>query len=614
MKALFIKTSLIIALTFINLKLYAQPVKPDDKYSRQEVMIPMRDGLKLHTVIYTPKDQHEKLPFLLLRTPYGVNGYQSPERSDYTKDMAADGYIFVFQDIRGRYLSDGVFKMQRFSRDKSDPKAIDEASDTYDSIDWLLKTIPENNGKAGIYGVSYCGWTAIIAGADPHPALKAVSEQATPSDMYLNDDFHHNGAFRLSYGFEYSVLTEASKTDSLYNFGEYDTYDWYLKLGPLSNINKKYAHGTLPTWNNFIAHPNYDAFWQVQALPNRLDHPRTAIQHVSGWFDQEDMVGPQSVYKALEKQDANNQNFIVLGPWRHGGWGSGEGKSLGNIKFDDQATGTYFRKEIQAKWFAWYLKGEGDGKFAEAIAFQTGSNKWMHYSAWPPKEAEIKNIYFHTDGKLSFVKPSATEGKPFDSYVSDPAKPVPYRARPIEETYGPGSRWYTWLTDDQRFVDNRPDVLTWQTDTLTDDVTITGNVTAKLFAATSGSDADWVVKLIDVYPQEYKKEPKMAGYELMIVDDVFRGRFRNSLTKPEPITPGKVETYTIDLHGADHVFKKGHKIMVQVQSTWFPIIDRNPQKYVPNIFMAKESDYQSATQKVFHSVSFASCIELPVVK
>ena len=594
--------------------LYAQPVKPDDKYSRQEVMIPMRDGLKLHTVIYTPKNQHEKLPFLLLRTPYGVNDYPSPERSDYIKDMAADGYFFIFQDIRGRYLSDGLFKMQRFSRDKNDPKAIDEASDTYDTIDWLLKNVPENNGKAGIYGVSYCGWTAIIAGADPHPALKAVSEQATPSDMFLNDDFHHNGAFRLSYGFEYSVMTEAAKTDSLYNFGQYDTYDWYLKLGALSNINKKYAHGTLPTWNNFIAHPNYDAFWQVQALPNRLDHPRTAIQHVSGWFDQEDMVGPQSAYKALEKQDANNRNFIVLGPWRHGGWSNGEGKSLGNIKFDDQATGTYFRKEIQAKWFAWYLKGEGDGKFAEAIAFQTGSNQWKRYSAWPPKEAEIKNIYFHAGGKLSFEKPSVKEAKPFDSYVSDPAKPVPYRARPVEETYGPGSRWYTWLTDDQRFVDNRPDVLTWQTDTLTEDVTITGNVFAKLYAATSGSDADWVVKLIDVYPQEYKKEPKMAGYELMIVDDVFRGRFRNSFTKPEPITPGKVETYTIDLHGADHVFKKGHKIMVQVQSTWFPIIDRNPQKYVPNIFEAKESDYQSATQKVYHSVGFASCIELPVVK
>jgi uncharacterized protein len=614
MKVFFTKKLFFIMLSLAVNTLFAQPVKPDDKYNRQEVMIPMRDGIKLHTVIYTPKNQTEKLPFLLERTPYGVNERPSPEKQTYIKDMADDGYIFVFQDIRGRYLSEGTFEMQRFNRDKSNPKAIDEASDTYDTIEWLLKNIADNNGKAGIYGISYDGWTAIIAATDPHPALKAVSEQATPADMFMNDDFHHNGAFRLSYGFEYSVLTEAAKTDSLYNFHEYDVYNWYLNLGALSNINQKYAHNTLPTWNNFIAHPNYDSFWQKQALAYRLDHPRTAIQHVSGYWDQEDMVGPQTAYKVLEKQDKDNQNFIVLGPWRHGGWAGGEGKSLGNIKFDDQATATYFRKEIQAKWFAWYLKGKGDGKFAEAISFQTGSNQWKSYSAWPPKEAVEKNIYFHADGKLSFDKPTTTETKTFDSYVSDPSKPVPYRARPVEETYGPGSRWYFWLTEDQRFVDNRPDVLTWQTDTLTEDVTITGNVLAKLYAATTGTDADWVVKLIDVYPKEYKKEPKMAGYELMIADDVFRGRFRTSFTNPSPIIPNKVEEYTIDLHAADHVFKKGHRIMVQVQSTWFPVIDRNPQKYVPNIFEAKESDYQSATQKVYHSVNFASSIVLPVVQ
>lgn len=591
----------------------AQQTKPDDKYNRQEVMIPMRDGVKLFTVIYTPKDQKEKLPFLMLRTPYGVKRYPSPERQGYIKDMAEDGYIFVFQDIRGRYLSEGTFKMQRFSRDKKDPKAIDESSDTYDTIDWLLKNIPENNGKAGMYGISYDGWTTIIAATDPHPAMVAVSEQATPSDMFMNDDFHHNGAFRLSYGFEYSVLTEAAKTDSLYNFGEYDTYDWYLKLGPLSNINKKYAHGTLPTWNNFIEHPNYDEFWKKQALAYRLDTPRVATQHVSGWWDQEDMVGPQDAYKVLEKRDKNHKNFIVMGPWNHGGWAGGTGKSLGNIKFDDQETGVYFRKEIQAKWFAWYLKGKGDGKFAEAISFQTGSNQWKNYTAWPPKEATNKNIYLHANGKLSFDTPSTAESK-CDSYVSDPARPVPYRARPVEETYGPGSRWYPWLTEDQRFVENRPDVLSWQTDTLTEDITVTGNPLAKIFAATTGTDADWVVKLIDVYPQQYKKELKMSGYELMIADDVFRGRFRKSFEKPEPMIPNKEELYTIDLHGVDHVFKKGHRIMVQVQSTWFPIIDRNPQKYVPNIFKATAADYQKATEMIYHTAGAASCISLPVVK
>jgi len=613
MKVLFQTITLTAILMVTGSTLFAQ-TKPGDKYSRQEVMIPMRDGVKLHTIIFTPKESSEKLPFLMERTPYGVNNYPSPEKNGYVKDMASDGYIFVYQDIRGRYLSEGKYAMMRFSRDKKDPKSIDEASDTYDTIDWLLKNIPNNNGKVGMYGISYDGWTTIIAAADPHPALVAVSEQATPSDMFMNDDLHHNGAFRLSYAFEYAFMEEISKTDSLYQFGNYDTYDWYLKLGPLSNLNNKYIHGKLPSWNDFTKHPNYDAYWKEEALTSRLDHPRLAIQHVSGWWDQEDMVGPQDAYKALEKHDTNHQNFIVLGPWRHGGWGGGEGKSLGNIKFDDQATATYFRKEIQAKWFAWYLKGKGDGKFAEAISFQTGSNKWMNYSAWPPKEATIKNIYFHPGGKLSFQAPAVAEANPFTSYVSDPAKPVPYRARPIEETYGPGSLWYTWLTDDQRFVDGRPDVLTFQTDTLTQDVTITGNVAAKLFAATTATDADWVVKLIDVYPQQYKKELKMSGYELMIADDVFRGRFRDSFSKPEPMVPGKVEQYTIDLHGADHVFKKGHRIMVQVQSTWFPIIDRNPQKYVPNIFEASAGDYQKATQSIYHTAKFASCIALPVVE
>jgi hypothetical protein len=610
---IFFRLIFLAVLLFFSLSAFSQQTKSDDKYNRQEVMIPMRDGVKLFTVIYTPKDQKEKLPFLMLRTPYGVKHYPSPERQGYIKDMAEEGYIFVFQDIRGRYLSEGTFKMQRFSRDKKDPKAIDESSDTYDTIDWLLKNIPQNNGKAGMYGISYDGWTTIIAATDPHPAMVAVSEQATPSDMFINDDFHHNGAFRLSYGFEYSVLTEAAKTDSLYNFGEYDTYDWYLKLGPLSNINKKYAHGTLPTWNNFIEHPNYDEFWRKQALAYRLDTPRVATQHVSGWWDQEDMVGPQDAYKVLEKHDNNHKNFIVMGPWNHGGWAGGTGKSLGNIKFDEQETGVYFRKEIQAKWFAWYLKGKGDGKFAEAISFQTGSNQWKSYSAWPPKEATNKKIYLHANGKLSFDAPAATETK-FDSYVSDPAKPVPYRARPIEETYGPGSRWYPWLTEDQRFVENRPDVLSWQTDTLTEDIIVTGNPLAKIFAATTGTDADWVVKLIDVYPQEYKKELKMSGYELMIADDVFRGRFRKSFEKPEPMTPNKEELYTIDLHGVDHVFKKGHRIMVQVQSTWFPIIDRNPQKYVPNIYKATAADYQKATEMIYHTAGAASCISLPVVK
>lgn len=606
------RTFLLFFIFCFSQKNFAQ-TNADDKYNRQEVMIPTRDGIHLHTVIFTPKNQSEALPFLLERTPYGVNEYPSPDKNVYVKDMAEEGYIFVYQDIRGRYLSEGKFEMQRFNRNKKDPKAIDESTDTYDTFDWLLKNIKNNNGKAGMYGISYDGWTTVMGAIDPHPALVAVSEQATPSDMFLGDDFHHNGAFRLSYGFEYAFMEEASKTDTLFPFSNYDTYEWYLKLGPLSNVNKKYFLGKLPSWNDFANHPNYDEFWKKQGLPYRLDLPRVNIMNVAGWWDQEDFYGPQKAYEQWEKKDTQHKNYIVIGPWNHGGWANGLGNKLGNISFDS-ATGETFRKDIQARWFAYYLKGKGDGNFAEAITFQTGSNTWKTYDSWPPKNAIHKNLYFHANGKLSFEKPGTTSTDTYDSYVSDPAHPVPYRTRPIEETYGPGSRWYTWLTEDQRFVQNRPDVLSWETEPLADDVTVTGNIFAKLFAATTGSDADWVAKLMDVYPEQYPKEPKMAGYEFMVANDVFRGRFRKSFETPEAIAPNKVEEYTIDLHSLNHVFKKGHKIMVQVQSTWFPIIDRNPQKFVPNIFEAIESDFQIATQKIYRSAEAASHIELSVMQ
>lgn len=579
-------------------------------YERQELFVTMRDGIKLNTVIFTPKNITEAVPFLFLRTPYGVSGQSSPEKDGYVADMAKEGYIFVYQDIRGRYKSEGKFEMQRFTRDKKNPASIDESSDTYDTIDWLLKNITGNNGKVGMYGISYDGWTTVMGALDPHPALVAVSEQATPADMWLGDDFHHNGAFRLSYGMEYAFMEEAAKTDSLFPFKMFDLYDWYLKLGPLSNVNKKYFHNSIPTWNNFVAHPDYDEFWQKQGSASRLDSPRVYIMNVAGWWDQEDFYGPQTTYQLLEKNDRTNKNYFVAGPWNHGGWAGGKGDRLGNIKFDS-ATAETFRKNIQAPWFAYHLKGKGEGNFAEAITFQTGSNKWKQYASWPPAETTKKKLYFTANGKLSFTKPFVNENA-FDSYVSDPAKPVPYRPRPVEQTYGPGSRWYTWLTEDQRFVHNRPDVLSWETDILTEDITVTGTILARIFAATTGTDADWVVKLIDVYPPEVPKDIRMGGYQLMIANDVFRGRYRNSFIKPEPITPNKVETYTIDLHSANHVFKKGHKIMVQVQSSWFPIIDRNPQKYVPNIFEATETDFIKATHRIYRTVSFPSHIELSI--
>ena len=606
-KSTFLSAALIFLLTFQT----SGQTTDTLTYSRSEMLIPMRDKIGLNTLIYTPVNARESSPFIILRTPYGVDSYPSPNKNPYLADMALEGYIFIFQDIRGRYKSEGTFEMNRKTRDKNDPASIDESTDTFDTIDWLLKNIKGNNGKAGILGISYAGWTTMMGIIDPHPALKAASEQATPSDMFIGDDFHHNGAFRLSYGFEYAYLTEHSKENANFSFDKYDTYDWYLDLGPLSNVNAKYFHHELPTWNDFVKHPDYDDFWQKQAMVSRITSTSVPLMNVAGWWDQEDFYGPQKNYEVLEKNDRNNKNFIVFGPWNHGGWSGGSGEKLGRVSFGSPTAETY-RKNIQAPFFAWYLKGKGDGHFPEAQTFQTGSNTWKNYDKWPPSVASIRNLYLGQDKKLSFEKPAGAGN--YDEFLSDPFHPVPYRTRPVEPTYGPGSRWYTWLLEDQRFVDNRPDVLTWESGILDNDITVTGNLQADIFASTTGTDADWVVKLIDVYPEAYPEEPDMGGYELMIANDVFRGRFRNSFSKPEPMKSGEINEFKIDLHSIDHVFKKGHRIMVQIQSTWFPIIDRNPQKYVPNIFEAKESDFIITRHRIYRSVNNASHIKMPVVE
>jgi len=603
--------ALAIVLLFLLTGRAQAPNPPDYSllFDKTDVMIPTRDGVKLHTEIYAPKNSAEPLPIVIERTPYGIHdddkGY-SRILARYA-EMIPDNYIFVFQDIRGRYGSEGIFVMQRPVRDPKDAKAIDEGTDTYDTIDWLVKNVPHNNGRAGLVGISYGGWLTVMGMLEPHPALKAVSEQASPADMFLGDDFHHNGAFRLSYGFEYSTMMETGKTNFAFKFDQFDTYEWYLRLGPLSNADKNYIHGTLPTWKDFVTHPNYDAFWKQEAMPYVLTKPRVPNLNVAGWWDQEDAYGPMKIYELLEKNDPDHLNYLVAGPWNHGGWARSSGKSLGAISFGSD-TSLYFRQKIEAPWFAYWLKNKGSLPLKEALLFQTGSDKWVQFDSWPPKNTQARELYFHEDGKLSFDAPQAATPQSFDSYVSDPAHPVPYRHRPIDMTYPddhPGG-WPTWLVEDQRFVDNRPDVLTWQTDELTEDLTLTGSVTAKLFASTTGSDSDWIVKLIDVYPEKYPDDWKLSGYELMIADEVFRGRFRKSFEKPEPITPDAITPFMIDLHTANHVFKKGHRIMVQIQSTWFPIIDRNPQKFVPNIFEAKESDYQKATQRVYRSREFPS--------
>ena len=587
-------------------------------YTKQDAMIPTRDGVKLHTEIYAPKSAAGPLPFLITRTPYGTsdgaNGYSS--LFNLYKEMIPEGYIFVMQDIRGRYGSEGQFVMNRPVRDRSKPNSIDEGTDTYDTIDWLIKNVPDNNGRAGLLGISYGGWLTTMALLEPHPALKAVSEQASPADMFLGDDFHHNGAFRLSYGFEYAAMMETGKTNFMFQFDKYDTFEWYLALGPLSNIDKKYLHGELPTWEDFVNHPNYDGFWQKQAFYPYLKDLHLSVPdlNVAGWWDQEDFYGPVKIYETLEKNDTNHFNYLVVGPWNHGGWGRSDGESLGRIQFG-RATSKDFRADVQAPWFAYWLKDKGELPFKKARTFETGANQWVDYDAWPPTEnVTQKKLYFGADGKLSFDAPQASGAEAFDSYISDPAHPVPYRHRPVEETYGPGSHWYTWLVEDQRWVDSRPDTVNWSTGALDADVCVAGDIVAKLYASTTGTDSDWIAKLVDVYPEKYEAERSMGGYELMIADEVFRGRFRNSFERPEPIVPGKVTPYTIDLHTNSHCFLKGHRIMVQVQSTWFPIIDRNPQKFVPNIFKATASDYIKATQRIYRTKEYPSNVEVPVVQ
>jgi uncharacterized protein len=623
---------LIIAPLLLSVGWWLDPVSPvvarqavagqavSGAYELTEIMVPMRDGVRLNTHIFRPRGQNSDLPIILERTPYQAPTSEAWATGKY-KALAGDGYIFVFQDIRGRYKSEGQFVMQRspvsLLAAGQDPKIVDEVTDAYDTIEWLVRNVGRNNGRVGIIGISYPGWTAGMATLAPHPALKAASPQASPTDMFLGDDFHHNGAFRLSYGFEYATRMETNKEQARFTFDRFDTYDWYLNLGALSNVDQKYLHGQIPTWNDFVDHPNYDQFWQQQAMAGYLKTVKVPMLIVAGWWDQEDFYGPINMYETLERQDRQGINYFVAGPWNHGGWARGEGSSLGRIRFESN-TAQHYREKIEAPWFAYYLKDKGQLGIREAITFQTGTNEWKSYDQWPPVNlTSERRLYFQDNGRLTFDAPKVS-GAAFDEYISDPANPVPYRPRPIEPTYNPanlgGSGWGSWLVEDQRFVHRRPDVLSWVTDSLTDDVVITGRVMANLFAATSGTDSDWVVKLIDVYPDDYPPEPRMGGYQLMVANDVFRGRFRDSFVRPRPITPNKTEEYKIDLHYLDHRFRKGHRIMVQVQSSWFPVIDRNPQRYVDNIFKAGKADYIRARQRVFRSSKFPSHLAVPVLR
>ena len=584
---------------------------PAPSFNKTEVQIAMRDGARLHTVIFSPKKSDGKLPILMSRTPYGVSGMDQAFASPALKYLVRDGYIFVFQDIRGRFTSEGKFVMLRPMRDKTKPKAIDESTDAYDTIDWLIKHVPNNNGRVGMLGTSYPGWLTVMAMLDPHPALKAVSPRASPADMFIGDDFHHQGAFRLSYGFEYATMMETTKEFSAFKFDDPDTYDWYLKLGSLAHVNDR-LHGKIPSWNDFATHPDYDAFWKRQAVAPYLDRVKVPTLNIAGWWDQEDFFGPIKIYETLERHDTQHLNYLVVGPWNHGGWNADSGEHLGAIHFG-APTSDDFRRGIEAPWFAYWLKNKGTLRLAEATTFEAGSNTWKSRDRWPPRAGVTdRRLYVRADSQLAFTPQADTSAGASDSYVSDPANPVPYRARPILPTYGDGSTWGRWLVDDQRFLNGRRDVLSWKTPPLTDDVVIAGAISAHLFASTTGSDADWIVKLIDVYPERNPADTALSGYELMVANDVLRGRFRNGYTHPQPIVPNRVTEFVVDLHTQDYRFLKGHRIMVQVQSTWFPLIDRNPQTFVPNIFQAKDSDFKAATMRVFHSPRFASYVLLPI--
>jgi putative CocE/NonD family hydrolase len=585
-------------------------------YVRTEAMIPTRDGAKLHAVILRPvgSETGEPLPFLMERTPYGVDGSSQASVNRSKPELAASGYIFVFEDIRGRYKSEGQFVMNRPIVAHKTKKDVDETTDTRDTIDWLLKNVPNNSGKVGVLGVSYPGFLAIMAGIDAHPAVKAISPQAPMTDIWMGDDFFHNGAFRETYGFDYVQQMEGQKTDVRVESKE-DTFDYFLRNGNFANAAAEAKMSDLPTAKIFLTQPSFTKFWQDMAVEKRLTKVEVPTLEVGGYWDQEDMWGTQAEYAALKPHDTKHEVFMVLGPWNHGGWG-GPGGTLGSnfgmVNFGEP-TGTEYRKTYEAPFFEKYLKGKPGFDLVNVASFRTGVNQWERYDAWPPATGfKQERLYLLPEKKLGFTEPDGKYDAVAAAYVADPADPVPYRNRPIQATYGTGSKWRTWLVEDQRFVSGRKDLANFSTPPLDHDVTVTGDVVADLFAATTGSDADWVVKLIDVYPDD--APAPMAGYQLMIVDEIFRGRYVKSFEHPEALKPSEVNEFKWSLHAADHTFLKGHKIMVEVQSSWFPLYDRNPQTFVPNIMTAPKDAYKAETMTIYGSAKYPSHLDVEVAQ
>jgi hypothetical protein len=583
-------------------------------YDKVEHFIPMRDGKKLFTLFYVPKDKSKPYPILLNRTCYNASNYGAYKtRSHPSQYLVRDGYIFAFQDVRGRYMSDGTFDNMRPNIPGNDPKdksAVDESSDTWDTIEWMLKNIRNNNGRVGMYGISYPGFYTAAAIPDAHPALRASSPQAPIADFFF-DDFHHMGAFLQSYtaafpvfGYQKDKPTRdswfADELERFSSLGVSDGYDFHLQVGPLKNITEKYL-GDNFFWNQVVDHPNYDDFWQKRNLLPHLKNVKHAVMTVGGWFDAEDLYGPLNIYKKIEDSSPSAYNVIVMGPWGHGDWARELGKSTHNHIYFGDSISTFYLREIERPFFAHHLKGAKPAQLPEAYMFDTGSKQWRGFQSWPPKDVVPLRLYFSEAGKLSVNQASDTQA--VFEYVSDPAKPVPYTSETEGLTFTPR----LFMSDDQREASRRPDVLTFTSDALGEDVTVAGEIMARLKVAISTSDADFVVKLIDVYPQDhpdYEHNPDnvvMGGYQQLVRHEVFRGRFRNSFEKPEPFKPGEITDVNFALQDILHTFKKGHRMMVQIHSTWFPYIDRNPQRYVDNIYKAGEDDFTKATIRVYGS-------------
>ncbi len=595
-------------------------------YTKHEYRVPMRDGVELYTAVYTPIDTSTSYPFMMLRTPYACNPYGADRYTDWfgpTRDFVRDGYIFVCQDVRGRMMSEGEFvNMRPHVPKKAGSQDVDESTDTYDTIDWLLANVEGHNGRVGQWGNSYPGFYCSAGMIDSHPALKAVSPNAPIADWYF-DDMHHNGAFTLGMAFPFFAIfgqprpEPTTEWSDLFDFGTPDGYQFFLGLGPVKNVDDEIFEGKIAFWTEMAKHPDYDEFWQARNILPHLRNISAAVLTVGGLFDAEDLHGPFNTYRAIEDQNPGIFNMLVMGPWRHGAWLSSDGQTLGPADFGFP-TAEIFRERAIIPFFRHFLKGEGELNLPEAWIFETGADRWREFDQWPPEAVEPRSLYLSVGGSLSAQVPAGSGAEAFDEFPSDPARPVPY-------TPAITTRWNSeYMVEDQRFASQRPDVLVFRSEPLSEDLTLAGPITARLWVSTTGTDADWVVKLIDEFPGRLPgyRPPKrwgepaeedLGGTQRMVRSEIIRGRYRNSFEHPEPFVPNEAAFVEVPLQGVLHTFKRGHRIMIQVQSTMFPLFDRNPQTYVPNIFEAETDDYVKATHRVYHSAEYPSSIEVGVL-